>query len=1258
MKFDFSETDASKFGVISMAAGIPTLVLFITVVVLLSVIFHWRPETYAIKRIANTTGKEPKSFLVIFLAVLWWITFSLPPIGGIVYGLLVALLIKPVQLGISIAIVIPALMFLLFVAMNYKNRGYVANFFIEIMAGIIALCLVAVFLVNAFLIDPFSWSAIGYAISFPALLLFSIGLFFRRKRVLPEDKLEETTFNENAEHIINEIVVGKGNLGLIWSVLTALVSALFNIIFYLIFKDKDEKEATQFTGIASFIVDLFLVLLCSAQSAKASTYIITVLIYIIKVVSISFTEKYWLAGQACVYFVLGTYFFYKMLHGIYKKATESKKVNAVPETETNSITEKLLTLAPAHNGISALDLLTRICIWVVVTALVCVELYFKWDAKLELYHDVEQRYIMISLISLSVDVGLAIFALTVQHANQGKITVLSGILYVISFAGFICITILVDGIDDINAIKYTGFLIYFFIVVTAIACVAAFHQDLSYFFYHIKKYFTCKCDHRDFIIFTSIILLIIDVALLVIFPFCFDDLSFIGLAIVGVFLIIIMFFIFCINFVNIEVSAKSNVVFLIFPIFLIVGCCVALAFVKDWIFALAIGLILLDLISIIIGMLWVISNPAGMQWKQALLIVIPSFVVLALSVVLMIMSDKYTTLAAIVSLILVFIVFGSLAYKALQNNNKIGCVPITMIALLIIFAIADIVLLALELKDALLIITLCVGIITVVCILGMIGIGASSGRNETVAFAETIVPVFYYSNKTISTSKWFMTITSIAFIFPYLWGIFASIYMTQQNIGIIVISLAIFIIPLVLLYLVCNFDSRSIVALKSMPIDLINDSISKAKDASTKPEKLNDIDSISDYKSYVEAVERNVQSDISPLHFRIALKSELFITSNNEIEKAVLGLHNFCDDDFNEPQFDFLLLNKHWSPEEMIELFNLYHEALQSDPQIGENTSHEDFIIAVDELLKTRMKSKENEKEILKEEMHMQQEKEKNEKNLTRLEVVNQTLAANAELDKKAEEEEEEEEEEKKEEEKKDEPKAEEKPEEPAAKEELNEEDKAKIAAENEEKEKAEKEKAEKENEERKQKREQEKLDKKKRKEAAKAERAKQTKKLEAEKQKLEAAIAKYNEESKAWEEKKKKIQEENARKVEEARQRRNERRKAQQEAILNNAKKAEEERVAAEKAAAEKEKAEEKDKNNSDKNSEEKEPANQQQEEEEEAKEKEKEADKEPENRPETQKKNEKKPNTPKKEEKAGDDEYEYEYEEEEEEEKKEPAK
>ena len=178
--------DNHKFIIISVPFGVLILIFLITWFIINQIVFKWRPVLLARLKISHGIKSTPNSCKTTILLILYWIFFLIPFLLFIAWGIILACLFKPYYFGLIIAIGPTAILLIIYIYLNYRNRGYVITFLPKFWLIIAFLLILVTTVGSIYFLKRQSWIEIACLFAFPPSLFFMIS-YTSSHKYIPND---------------------------------------------------------------------------------------------------------------------------------------------------------------------------------------------------------------------------------------------------------------------------------------------------------------------------------------------------------------------------------------------------------------------------------------------------------------------------------------------------------------------------------------------------------------------------------------------------------------------------------------------------------------------------------------------------------------------------------------------------------------------------------------------------------------------------------------------------------------------------------------------------------------------------------------------------------------------------------------------------------------------------------------------------------------------------------------------------------------
>ncbi|OHS94729.1 Clan CA, family C2, calpain-like cysteine peptidase [Tritrichomonas foetus] len=940
---DFSNFERQTFMTLGLSFGIPLLIILVAWFLILYFAFHFRPFILARVVISHTIKKPIESCLTGFVCVLWWIFFCLPFLGFIAFGVTTAILIDPIILGIIIAVAPTIILLVIYIFLDYSYRGFSMKIFPKILIVALFILLIGLVFAINYLLEPRSWMATAYCFAFPPLLFFGLAYAVSYRNIPTKVIKHAISDQEHLDQFINGLAEhnkkcfeGSNRLNIWWSFGIIIVSAIFNFLLIYDYWKKPERDATAGTAIGFFIVDFILLTAQAGSKIRPGFFFVILLGYAVKIVAVTFSSRFWITGHGCMYFVLSSFLLIRFAFGVWKPI----KVNLVSNENHDVLIDKLNDLSQKKVKISVITIIMSAISWVLLTGGFVVELYFQYNNEFEdLPFPISQINAAIGMGTFSLPFSFLFIACGYLFFDHGLMTVKTLILYILSIAILVVGSIFWKGLENIFLLRlFLPTLVFFvFGCISLLIVISACKLKLC----------PVKGPAIWFIIF--LILDIADVAIAIVLPFVLPNVE--GNKLIGLYVILALLSILSfVSFTTAMVTLKNicrlpSLLTLIATIVFLVGFSACFGSVING--CIIFGTIFV-VFCLILSLVYTKFNFWVFSLGPYLVAAIPSFIVLCLSIAALFLID-IDFFFAIIAFGFSFIFFGTSLFFWLQRKNFYFSFPsYASLIMLVIFSIAIIVFIAINIKSVFAVVSSILCVIFLVSFLGNLGFVLSQSSTNVIIVSNILLPIRRLVNGEIKTLNLFTFLFAISFCAPYFWGLFASIFFYDYyQFGVLGASFAIFIMSFLAFFLITRFNFHTFSAINFIQSNAIKYAITTAMSATSiqiemaereKPEKI-------DYEKYMNYIEHKVESQKSISLFFSSIKAQLYITSEVSFNSARQEVHNhYRKKGINADDIDFLEREKGWTGTEKMKIFELLAEIAASNPNVAKEDEYENFV--------------------------------------------------------------------------------------------------------------------------------------------------------------------------------------------------------------------------------------------------------------------------------------------------------------------------
>jgi hypothetical protein len=892
--------------------------------------FEWRPITYRKYVIANTLGKELNDILVKIVEVLFWIFCALPFASAILWGIMTAIEVKPVILGVDIAVAPCAIMLLVIGFMNYNKNGYKLTKSVMSFLGISAFLLVGLTICDVIMMEETSWMSGAYLIVFPGLLFFGFWECFNRSKIPHDKTMSIMQSEEESKKFVKDIIEGTKddwiiggdyssfNRRLFGAALAIIVSAICSGLFHKYFVDYGAtKAATVATSVGSFFVDFAAIVTLMTSMTKVNSISFMFLVLVIKDIAITFSSRFWLAGHAVIIAIIGSFYFYRIsyfiLTKIFKETTEFPGKESLDENVRESI-DQMKTDA---NNISMKEIVTSIILFIIFFIAAIVEIATTDNFILEPVcydemYTISQKDVMVVCITLTFASSI-IFAVYLLNQNKELSLAYSAI-------SFCCIIL--------------------------VWMVCFFGADLRAF--DVRYYISC--------IYTIIAMLLIGNTKKILIGFPYTPIYIIaaGAAIVlivmpivsrtglfGGFVVSIIttcFSFYMIIIQNVQEYRKY---------WLIGGGTSVCAFIVFSIFAFS---SFFTGIGFFVGALWIlvliwrinilIKKEFEITFTDLLFFLIPGAIV-AIAGACLFTASKMA--GCIVLFFGVAVSFISAAFYLRKSNKLLMKI---IIAVGVVIEIGDFMLFIFVAKSYYIGLSVICGICFIFGLGYVIASVTKGGKADTAVYSEIFFPIRRLKKGEMMSMSVLGFALALSFIAPWIWGVFSGVFFVYPWFGILGQASAFSIILFLIFGLLTDFDNSAIQSLEIITKDGLEYAVkqaTKSVNATIIDENAKEEFQIETYEQFLHYVEAKTNSAATKSMFSSSLRGQLKITGDVEFGSVVTSIKSYMKS--KGAEWDYIKDQSYYTYSQRGELIKVYKEIEKLNaPQKAEIVKYDNYV--------------------------------------------------------------------------------------------------------------------------------------------------------------------------------------------------------------------------------------------------------------------------------------------------------------------------
>ena len=950
------DIDDNLFGKISAGFLVPFVIVFIVWCVLLSKYFQWRPFLVARYCIAHGLGKDLKSCATTFCVMLWWIFFILPFLITLGYGLTTAVLVEPEALGVSICVIAWGLLLLLLAFKYHEAQGFRTSKAVITLLVFACILLFGGYIAMIYIMSPKSWMGSGYLYLMPSLVIFGFFILFHRRKLMTAVLPKVYSSEENKKQFITDLEAdkfegwfeGQGKMTIWSSLVVLIISVVCGIGFYYTWKDKTEETATIGTVAASTLVDVLLLISQFQTKDNLQTLALLFLGYVVKMVAVSFSSKYWFVGHGFLFLILGTYYIIKFLDWIMITiVVHTMKHNEEVQKDLfeKSIMESIQSLNPEYKRPGVVETILTVVSLILLVAAAAVEIgvYDSSDLKI-LSFDLTQRDSYIALIILAVVLGCVCSVLLSIRKNKYHVTWPMVAVFVIGTVLAGCFFYLFEGLEAFNDLRILIFLIFYYVFGTLFEAMIIYGNDMKLIkpggflqFHNIISIFFLVLD-------------IVDAIGLILFPALYGDYKYLGAVIFFGISTIFLFIGFCVAFLRVNHFTLGAGICLLGYIVMLAGLCITI-FVETEGYFICVGVagVFIAVCLIIFAVLWTWV----MDWRftkgPCLIISIVAFVCCVISAYGYLKLEEYDTYCLLIAMVMFVIFFGSIAYFVLNKNDFLVTKSVIVLSVLMgIFVILTVVGLFFEIKSFFASLSALLLIIYICCLLVIGGFIATTSKTDVIIFNNFYFPIRRLFNGRMTRQGFLKVINVIALVIPWIWGMLACALLKWPQFGSLAVSAGFSIFLFMVYTFMYDFDSKALNSVEYMQYDAIEFAVNKAitisgneVDDDALPPK--DEDTYEGFMEYANARKAMFEDQSK---FESALKAQLYITAEIAFDRIKEKVDKFCAE--RSVELSFLKQSEFTAAER--KLIFLFGDAInKSSACSNSNKEREDYLKFVHE---------------------------------------------------------------------------------------------------------------------------------------------------------------------------------------------------------------------------------------------------------------------------------------------------------------------
>ncbi|EAX95710.1 Clan CA, family C2, calpain-like cysteine peptidase [Trichomonas vaginalis G3] len=943
--------DWEGYKVYGLAFAIALVVVFIIWSILISKVFEWHPFLIARYEIANRIHKERNAGVTTFLSILWWIFFSLPFLISIAWGVITAIKFKPVTFGISIAAGLPALLFLLYGFQNYKASGYRLSPAVRYSLVIAFILLAGSYVAVVYTFSPRNWMGEGYLLLWPPLLFYAFAIVRCRRKfkymALPQiysSEEKKVDFIKDLEaDKFDEWLSGRGYMTWPWAVLIFFVSLIFNGLFVFLWRLKkvaQYKQAALGTGVASFIIDFLILLSEFTVTDNTRTIHLLFIGYIIKVIIVSFSDKYWYIGHGFLFLILATYYICRFINWLLLLISKAMR-HHVPSGDMSKISKPCQDLLGKMNPEYKKPKTSEAVLTLISLLLICAgagfELgFFKTGDLKELPFGMSQKDGYIAIVIFTIVLGLAIGGLVSVKKDNFKCKWPMSVVFI---AGIILGAVFFytfNPLKEHKDLRILFFLVYYYLMGTIMVAFCYIGNDTTFkgkgwgSLQTISLLFYCLC-------------LLADAVCLVAIPYVYKDetVEYLGLVIFLTLTALYLFAGFCFSYLKEECWNCTAFLLLIFYLIALVG--LAFSGYKDALVGtIPLAAVILILSCFIFAIAWTARKGWRFDVGPTVIVCVVSGLLTILAIVWYAYKNDLDMLCLVVGLVMSTLFFAAITYHLIQKNEyKATWGVILSFILMIICIIIDVVGVAYTTKNAFAVISVICAILTLISYVGIGGFVLTANSTNAITYTDIFLPVRRLFNGELTNMGFIRTFAIIGFVAPWFWGLIACSFFKWYYFGSLGTSAAFAVMLFMAFALMYNVDSMSFNAIEHMEYKPIEFAVNKAITISgcDVDEDLVVPKDESTYEKFMAYVKSRVQLFKDRNEFEAALKAQLYITSEMQFLSDLEKARKFVE----KNQLDVPFLQQTYFSTQEKKLIMKFIDAVENNDRALENKEDGDY---------------------------------------------------------------------------------------------------------------------------------------------------------------------------------------------------------------------------------------------------------------------------------------------------------------------------
>jgi hypothetical protein len=778
-----------------------------------------------------------------------------------------------------------------------------------------------------FLMEPRSWMAIGYVLLWPPLVSFALVHCATREKLQPLESSRPT--KEELNRFVGDLssghsekwISGSPKLPWYWCFLCILVSLVCNSVFCIIYRGEPEEEASIGTAAACAVIDLLLIVFSRFGDISYRFQFILFLGYIVKVATVTFTHRFWYTGHGFIYLFIGTYFLVDCLIGLWRTTRKLVVYSDTPGTSNSGTRDKIVEaidgFKPERRTVPCRSITASLVCWLILTAGIIGETFVLWDSVTQetLLFEVDQKDAVISLIVTSVCISCGIAGACLLYFDKGVLGLLSSILNIVGFAGFIIFTLLFKGLEPIDGIRCFASPCYC-LVASVIGIAVILASSTSQLKITFSRIIHCELDGSGKCIiiflgfaFAGIIAMIVNPIVLMEWKFC-------GVILITCFISIVLF---CAAF-RIQISEDGELVPASIALYWISGCfwfgfSLSVGFETMW--AVGIGIFVggFAIALIFYGVFWTRFNEWNLEIVWLLDITIPSFVLFCVGLVMAVIAETYVVFYMI-ALIFGMICWFSVLFYSIKHETlwlRILSVAVLIVSIGVVIGIS-----IWKVREAFLVLTIILWACFITGCGGVFFMAVQTDSTNVLVFSNIFIPVMKYTDGHMHNMTLFTGLYCMIFLGPWIWGLFGTVFYVYPQFGALSASAIFVLISLLSFALLCRFDSNALEGLSFIPSEAMKGTLERViENFSLQGENQGSGEKL----PFEEQSQWDYQLQKHASLFSLAVKGQLFISSEIAFITAIRDITSYLRTKHIEHSF----LNRvfDWSSAERQTIFTI-----------------------------------------------------------------------------------------------------------------------------------------------------------------------------------------------------------------------------------------------------------------------------------------------------------------------------------------------